>query len=319
MSRFQSPYYGLFHLLANQSDPDAMRLALLGCLSIIAPGASYAIAARTSGGKLRIVSEAPSNSPLIPPCLPAAQYFVENAQAGDYSVTKEGLFISLSAPNRQPEVVIVTANIPADKYDPIQALCMHYNSLIQLLQYSVTDSLTGLFNRKAFDYVLNRTHNRLRHNKRLDEKSQLPFIAMIDIDHFKSVNDEHGHLYGDEVLLRVSQVIHNSIRENDRAYRYGGEEFSVMFNNLNEEQAITACERIRSKVYDCKFPQLAHVSVSIGVERFTPDSSPLGCVERADKALYFSKSAGRNQVNSYWDLNAQGKIKNNAKSDIELF
>jgi len=319
MTRFHAPFYGLFHLLDRQTDPEALRLTLLGCLSIIVPGGGYAMVGLNSQKQVKIIGNATHNSPLIPPCFDTAKRFILHAEVGDYSATNDALYVAVSGVTGKPEVVIISAEVASTHYEIIQALCVHYNCLVQLIGHSVTDSLTGLFNRKAFDYVLERTYARLLHDK-TRQKPIRTFVAMVDIDHFKSVNDNYGHLFGDEVLLRVSQVIHDCVREHDRAFRYGGEEFAVMLNGLDEEQAIAACERMRKQINQCEFPQLDHISASLGIEKFSSELTPICCVEHADAALYYSKEHGRNQVNSYWQLVATGELKEKtAIDDIELF
>lgn len=128
-------------------------------------------------------------------------------------------------------------------------------------------------------------------------------ILMFDIDFFKKFNDNYGHACGDYVLKTVATIIRESIRAEDMASRYGGEEFTVMLNNTSKDNSVLVAERIRKKIeaYDfCYEAQHVHVTISVGVSEYdserNPVSAPNVLVDQADKALYVSKRNGRNRV-----------------------
>ena len=165
----------------------------------------------------------------------------------------------------------------------------------ELERLSSTDPLTGLPNRRFLDQTLAAEFNRSR-------RHQLSFaVVMIDIDHFKHVNDEHGHLVGDEVLRRVAGVIGERVRATDCGGRYGGEEFLVVLTNNDAPGALVFSERLRAAVEDLEVDsgqgQSVSVTLSIGVaawSSYSPDFETV--IAQADRALYEAKARGRNQV-----------------------
>ena len=122
---------------------------------------------------------------------------------------------------------------------------------------------------------------------------------MLDIDHFKKVNDTHGHAAGDEVLRRVAKRIRTSLRKYDAAYRYGGEELAVLLPRTDMDQALVTAERLRSVIEAQKVRaegRLISVTVSIGVAQFQAADDADSIFGRADRRLYRAKDQGRNQV-----------------------
>jgi diguanylate cyclase (GGDEF)-like protein len=134
------------------------------------------------------------------------------------------------------------------------------------------------------------------------------WIGVIDIDHFKRVNDRFGHLIGDEVLLLLSRLMGRSFRIHDRLYRFGGEEFLVLMRCHGEDDAAQAFERFRSNTELFQFPQVGTVTVSVGFTAVRPADTPRGAFERADWAVYHAKAHGRNQVCCYEALVAGGLL-----------
>jgi two-component system cell cycle response regulator len=162
--------------------------------------------------------------------------------------------------------------------------------LLQRLRTAAeTDGLTKVANRRMFDVTLEREAAQTR-------RAGGSFaVALVDLDYFKSLNDEHGHLVGDDVLRGTAQAIRTTCREGDLAARYGGEEFAVIFTHVTADQAAVAAERVRAAIQraDVAVP----VTASIGVATF-PDHAddPRALLELADESLYLAKSAGRNRV-----------------------
>ena len=166
------------------------------------------------------------------------------------------------------------------------------NKLLETL--AVTDGLTGLSNRKKLDEILSEQFARFRRNNR-------PFaVLMLDLDNFKSINDNFGHVAGDEVLARVAATLRQSVRNIDYVARYGGEEFVVVLVETALDAALDIAERIRVDVETPRFAtgnKLISVTVSLGVTNSREDDeSPQASLARADDALYEAKRAGRNQV-----------------------
>ena len=166
----------------------------------------------------------------------------------------------------------------------------------QLMEAATTDSLTGLHVRRFF-------MAKLSDERRRAERYSKPFsIVMVDIDHFKSVNDNYGHSIGDSVLKGVSGLLRKSVRDIDLAARYGGEEFVLLLPETNKEKAQQSAERLRNGVDLMKVGNLPHVTISLGVATY-PDDGDEGkrLINKADVALYHAKETGRNKVVAYSD------------------
>jgi diguanylate cyclase len=163
-------------------------------------------------------------------------------------------------------------------------------SLERIEQLASHDDLTGVLNRRSFMRLLADEHLRAQRN------TQAFSIALVDIDHFKAVNDRHGHLVGDAVLKELCQVALRSVRQTDRFARWGGEEFVLLLTpDTAQEPALVAAERLRSAVerHDWQAGAGA-ITVSVGVATFRGDESVEQLVARADRALYRAKDDGRN-------------------------
>src|SRR6185369_17286004 len=146
-------------------------------------------------------------------------------------------------------------------------------------------------------------------------------FAIFDVDHFKRVNDQFGHLYGDEVLTLVARLMVQSFRHEDLLFRYGGEEFAVVLANADLAIAGAALERFRRKVEAYAFPQIGHKTVSIGFTALDAAQGVERAVMCADRALYYAKHHGRNQTHCYETLIAEGKLApvTQTRGDVELF
>ncbi|TFF06136.1 diguanylate cyclase [Pseudomonas sp. BCA14] len=155
------------------------------------------------------------------------------------------------------------------------------------------DSLTGLLNHGSWKDLLN-----LKFHKCQQQKGQAT-IALIDIDHFKQINDTHGHIVGDTVLRQLSQLLRQHLRENDLAGRYGGDEFCVILPQMPLQEAALVMERMREIFSNYRNPQIPElrVSLSIGLADFQPVFSDAAMwLNAADRALYAAKDTGRNRV-----------------------
>jgi diguanylate cyclase (GGDEF)-like protein len=209
-----------------------------------------------------------------------------------------------------------------------------YLNFSNLLDYGERDSLTELLNRKTFDGAFlkatleqQRASNEMEHRvaasaeRRDSHAAGSYWLAMIDIDHFKRVNDNYGHLIGDEVLLLLSRLMRAHFRFYDQLYRFGGEEFVVLMRCNGEAEAARVLERLRKTTERHSFPQVGTISISIGFSEIKSGDSPSSAFERADKAVYYAKEHGRNQSCSYASLVSTGALVDQAANigDVELF
>ncbi len=162
----------------------------------------------------------------------------------------------------------------------------------RLTRQATTDPLTGVFNRLKFDQVLAAEIAR-------SGRYKTPFaVVMYDIDHFKAVNDTHGHQVGDRVLVDLARIISGHIRQTDVLARWGGEEFMILAPNCDGEQAVRHAEKLRRLVEDFVFDGVGKVTCSFGVAQFRDGDTAETLTARADEALYAAKRAGRNRVRS---------------------
>ena len=212
----------------------------------------------------------------------------------------------------------------------VSSILRVYRNFQGLLDYSERDTLTGLLNRKTFDGSFLRVAADSRTEAgggelsggdvRRKAGSDAAWLGVVDIDHFKSVNDSHGHLIGDEVLLLIARLMRSSFRFQDQLYRFGGEEFVVLMRGGTVEQAQFAFERLRANVANYVFPRVGRITVSVGFTQLRVGDSPSSAFERADKAVYHAKQSGRNQVAHHGDLIARGVFVDEARTgDMELF
>lgn len=162
-----------------------------------------------------------------------------------------------------------------------------------LERLSITDKLTGLYNRSKLDEILT---EQLAISNRLKQ----PMVVVIaDCDHFKKINDEHGHLYGDYVLKKLAQTLRAYIRETDFVGRWGGEEFLIVCPATTAEQAQVVIERLREGISVLQLRQNRHITMTFGVAQSNEHGDLLSLINRADRALYQGKHAGRNTVVVY--------------------
>jgi diguanylate cyclase (GGDEF)-like protein len=168
------------------------------------------------------------------------------------------------------------------------------DDLVKLQKMADTDYLTGLMNRRAFLAVADDTVEFCRRYKRGMA------TLMIDIDHFKKINDTHGHAAGDDAIKQIAEIINQSIRSTDKAARFGGEEFVVLLREIDQETALLLAERIRSSIEQTKInhgeagiPATVSIGVAINVEG---DRDVQDMIERADQGLYIAKKTGRNRT-----------------------
>ena len=210
----------------------------------------------------------------------------------------------------------------------VEGIARIYQNFLNLLDYSERDSLTSLLNRKSFDETFFKATSSVAHvlpdggafGQRREHDASVYWLGVIDIDHFKLVNDRYGHLIGDEVLLLIARVMRSTFRHDDRLYRFGGEEFVVLLRADDEEAALAIFERFGRNVEQYPFPQVGRITASVGFTRVREHDTPAGAFERADKAVYQAKAQGRNLVRGYErHVDTSGELEYRPEGDVELF
>ncbi|KFC76453.1 Diguanylate cyclase (GGDEF) domain-containing protein [Massilia sp. LC238] len=223
--------------------------------------------------------------------------------------------------------IVHAQGFTAESIYTISGIVGVYRNFQNLLDYSERDSLTGLLNRKTFDDQLARmlhsgdteplVPGQLERRQHGAEEKQ--WLAVVDVDHFKMVNDRFGHLYGDEVLILVANLLQSSFRSQDRVFRFGGEEFVVLLRSTTLENARKIIDRFRTNVEAHVFPQVGRVTVSVGFTSISATDSPVVTLGHADQALYFAKANGRNRACHYEELVANGLLQTVATNDTAEF
>jgi diguanylate cyclase (GGDEF)-like protein len=205
-----------------------------------------------------------------------------------------------------------------------------YVKFLEVLHDNEHDALTGLLNRKTFDVHIDEFYQQdslnmstslnIKEEHRHTKPGCNHWIGILDIDHFKRINDSFGHVFGDEVLLLFSGILKKVFRNSDMLFRFGGEEFVVFLLNTSKEEATKTFERFRRELEQFNFPQVGKVTVSIGMTKIDPQCHSATLLEQADKALYFAKENGRNQIRNYHELIHQGQLREaTLNHSIDLF
>ncbi|GAA5161499.1 GGDEF domain-containing protein [Viridibacterium curvum] len=201
--------------------------------------------------------------------------------------------------------------------DCVRELFSIYAEHLVLLDYAELDTLTRLCNRKTFDENFDRFIAIAEEAQRRNSEQPIGpdtlapkfcWLGVVDIDKFKRINDNFGHLFGDEVLIRVADVMKKSFRGSDKLFRFGGEEFVVLLRHVSAYHAHMVFDRFRQAVADHEFPQVGKVTCSLGYVQIDPSLTPAEMLSRADEALYFCKENGRNQIARYEILIQKGLI-----------
>jgi diguanylate cyclase (GGDEF)-like protein len=318
--------------ITEQRDQHSLELSLLASLNeMLQPtvcflldlpsGASDRQRKTASGASMELPEEIVELAGTIP------EYQFVKAHSGDLIYL---LTVIVSGKDEQRRVLFVGMpgwNETAERL--LVGMVRVYQNFMKLMSESEIDTLTGLQNRRKLESFLTsrlsaRLHQRRESDMQIGSSSTLEkgeYLAVLDLDRFKRINDTFGHLIGDEVLLTFSSILRASLRDNDRSFRYGGEEFIVVLTDVSREQAASVLERLRSTVEKHDFPQVGSVTVSIGYTRIAEQDLPTRIIEEADKALYYAKEHGRNQLREYQTLLKQGEVEDTHQHDgsIELF
>jgi diguanylate cyclase (GGDEF)-like protein len=207
--------------------------------------------------------------------------FVEQNEAVALAAVRQTLYTNLAISVIVTLIVIFLIQFAFNRYQ------------WQLEEMASTDKLTGLLNRHAFTILI---------DKLLAEYRRAPrpiSMLVIDIDHFKHINDEHGHQIGDEVLTIIARRLESGLRESDLAVRWGGEEFLLALKGCDRNEALRIAENLRESISALPVEiqgKTLNLTISIGVSEFNGSESPDQTIDRADSALYKAKNAGRNRV-----------------------
>ena len=215
--------------------------------------------------------------------------------------------------------IIIESNLDNEVTGHINTLLEVYQNQYRLIARINNDQLTKLGNRHALENKFYDLFHFGKNKRRTKEKQAC--VGIFDIDHFKSINDTFGHLYGDEVLVHLSQLMLNTFRDTDFLFRYGGEEFVVILTDLDLKQAYNVLERFRKKVEEYSFPFVGNVTISLGLTSLNRSLDSITMIAQADKALYYAKENGRNQLHAYENLIENGKLQSEQakEDDITLF
>jgi diguanylate cyclase (GGDEF)-like protein len=238
------------------------------------------------------------------------RFGVQDVGSWYYDSEIEGWFCSYKPLTSKHFALLVKSSDPEKLIEEeyLQFLFHFYCHQLQMLQGTYRDALTGLYNRRAFNEKMQQLLEPADNHRRRTINYSPTVYVMLDIDHFKSINDSMGHLYGDEILLLLAQQMTDSFRENDLLFRYGGEEFAMVLMDITTDQALQSLDRFREKIASYAFPDVDQVTVSIGFTRFNKELPRDELINQADSALYYCKTTTRNAVHSYQDLVARGLI-----------
>jgi len=249
---------------------------------------------------------------------------------------KDGFSRHLFPVNDDSQVIgclVIDSNVGlAPHMNLIEGFAKIYENYMLVFNESEKDKLTGLYNRRTFDNKLLKLFKSQQHrneqyrntafapDRRHSEHDACAWLILTDIDHFKRVNDTYGHVFGDEVLLTISQKMKSCFRHSDLLFRIGGEEFLILLEPVTQKTAESLIDRFRRTIAEHEFSQIGTVTVSAGYARITEKDYPPAVLEYADKALYYAKDHGRNCSYNYEALVEQGKISQPKKGGaVDLF
>lgn len=185
----------------------------------------------------------------------------------------------------------------------LEQLVLVFSNNLHLLNVKDRDHLTNFYNRQAYNRMINPILFDSRRNEIfVEQRKNFSFLGILDIDHFKAVNDVYGHLIGDEVLILFAQIMNDTFRHDDLLFRYGGEEFVIIIKDVDFLYARSVFERCRKNIAAFLFPQVGRITVSIGYTSISGARDPLVILDKADRALYYCKEQGRNLIAFYEDL-----------------
>lgn len=312
-------------LLTEQRDQRSLEHSLFHSLEEMLDGVECQVLEFLDSGGFRVIHATHQGQDLPDSILNQAQGLLADGEVQSATLGGQSfLFINLTLKDLTANRVLVLWRKGWDETDTRLALGMvHvYLNFTRLLFDSEKDTLTGLYNRKRLERRLEEiTAAHLNSRRQEDRTGQGDYLALLDLDHFKKVNDEHGHLIGDEVLIIFANILQESLRDSDMSFRYGGEEFIVLLQDVTREHAQATLERIRRNVEKNSFPQVGTVTISTGFSAIDCQAQPASqSIAEADRALYYAKGHGRNQVSDYQALRESGRLEGpHQEGSMELF
>jgi len=254
-----------------------------------------------------------------------------------YSPGNDGMYhiIYPALDNSDSEIFAIliqsSVELDFDNQRMIHGFLKVYSNYLELIDKTRRDKLTQLLNRETLDAEITRILIRnntaesnilklpdyAENDQRYTVKNSTYWLGVVDIDFFKKINDNYGHLYGDEILILVSRLLEKNIRDYDSAFRFGGEEFVIIIATDDKHRAEYTFERIRLEINNHPYADIDNLSVSIGFTQITDQINPSDVIEQADSALYYAKRNGRNQAHLYEKLVEEGHIKKYSEDDIK--
>ncbi|MEC5158911.1 MULTISPECIES: GGDEF domain-containing protein [unclassified Janthinobacterium] len=289
----------------------------------------------SAGSAARMEEHSDSAAPGEPlECYPALAACIAGHQASADTVCDDGrhmLWLPIWIGDKADTCLEITNPTPYSgaTIQVVGGIVSVYRNFQNLLDYSERDSLTGLLNRKTFDDQLAKVLQSGgdyeaatppgERERRQPPQTEKQWLAVVDVDHFKLVNDKFGHLYGDEVLILIANLMQSSFRAQDRIFRFGGEEFVVLLRSSTLADAHKIIDRFRINVETHDFPQVGRITVSVGFVSLNAAEAPVIILGRADQALYYAKSHGRNLACHYDELVETGQLHAVASNDTAEF
>jgi diguanylate cyclase (GGDEF)-like protein len=335
---------GAIEHLSVERDRERMQLAMLRILADLCGAEEITLHGRSDDRIRPLLVVGPDCAPRAieledawpvdePTLLSAIQGLTNPGQAADSMIIGPHIVAHGLYDARGLAAIVTIRYVDAGSVRPwwIGSFLKVYQNHVNLINDAECDTLTGLFNRKTFEARINRVlaMQREAHEnpgaRSLERRAARPgeyhWLAVVDIDHFKSVNDRFGHLYGDEVLILLARLMMRGFRMEDRLFRFGGEEFVIVLSPCAATGAAAVLERFRSSIEHYEFPQVGRVTASIGYTRIRLEDMPSVAVGRADEALYYAKRNGRNRVCSFESLAASGDLLEAAalEGEVTLF
>ncbi len=240
------------------------------------------------------------------------------------ATTREGascLLIPILSNGKLNSVLALESQADVTGLQPLlEGIIGIYSNYLSVLDQSERDKLTDLLNRRTFDSKLSRLlqlqeleshhyESSLRkHERRSVASDAHAWLAIMDIDFLKEVNDRYGHLCGDKVIVTLAEKMKSFFRSSDLLFRFGGEEFLVVLEPIPLHTAEHALNQFREIIAKHEFPQAGQITISIGFAKITDQDYPPYIIDNADKALYFAKGRARNCVYNYETLVAEGLL-----------
>ncbi|MGL4474708.1 MAG: GGDEF domain-containing protein [Shewanella sp.] len=250
---------------------------------------------------------------------------VKSCQQEQQLLVDDALGIAVAIPifsnqNVSHVLYVVSSSLGLTQQYLLNGFARIYENFLGLVHESESDSLTSLLNKKAYISNIEKMIEQAKTLEPCELQPVFPWLAIFDIDHFKMINDSLGHLYGDEILLQLSNVMMTTFAGTDVLFRFGGDEFVVLLSPRTKQDADAMFRRFKANVHGLRNDKLPTFSISIGISQITEATNPNQLVADADKALYYVKEHGRDNYCFFGDLIRDSKIAATIyPDDIELF